>query len=440
MVLAGIAAAQVVTTSFQNGVDGYKGTFDRRISERFYDEDGSGIASYYLDGFSTDGSPDEQGLIRFDNIIGSEPGQIPSGATILSARLVLTTGTAGNAHSAGPYGVAGLLQPFDSSSTYFTDFDPLGRQRGAWWQDELATRPVGGFSFLTHGTKTDANVTSVVQSWVDGSLENFGFVVQAGMADSITQNANSSDGWEIRTTGYPFAESRPKLEVTYTTAPVQISTFQEGANGYAGTTMAIVNSGINAMVEDTDGTETTEDASTLNQTFLDGVFFTDMEGNTSSPDELALLKFDNVFGTEPGQAPIDVPVAKAWIVITTGDSSTSAHTYGTYSAHTMLRSWDTTSLHSSFGTFGGLQVEDGDVGPALDSPNGFIRGAEVWFDVTGYLEGVRTGATDNGIAIQANGGTADGWQVHTSGSTTLEARPRLVVYSADLSTDEALSN
>ena len=42
-----------------------------------------------------------------------------------------------------------------------------------------------------------------------------------------------------------------------------------------------------------------------------------------------------------------------------------------------------------------------------------------------------TGATDNGIAIQANG-TNDGWQIHTNGSTNVDARPHLVVYSADL--------
>ena len=57
----------------------------------------------------------------------------------------------------------------------------------------------------------------------------------------------------------------------------------------------------------------------------------------------------------------------------------------------MLRPWDTTSLHSSFGAVNGLQIGDGDIGPVLDSLDGFIRGAEVWFDVTAYLEGVRTG-------------------------------------------------
>jgi len=434
--LAGIAGAEVVTISFQNGVDGYTGTFDRTISERNdHNVDGSEVVSDFLDGYTTDSSPDEQRLIRFDNIIGSEPGQIPAGATILSAELVVTTSLVGNAQTGGPYGVAGLLQPFDSTTSYFVDFTSTTNlvSRGAWWQDGSATRPVGGFGYQIPGITQGTNVTSVVQSWMDG-VENHGLVIQAGLPDLINEVANTTDGWSIRTTGYPLSDSRPKLKVTYTTAPIAKNTFQDGTGDYAGTTMAIIRSGTNASIEDTgdlDNPERTDDGSALNQTFLDGVIFTDTAGNTSSPDDLALLKFDNVFGEEPGQAPMDVPVAKAWVVITTGDTNANARTNGSYSAHTMLRPWDVSTLHSSFGDINGLQIGDGDIGPALDSPEGFIRGAEVWFDVTDYLEGVRIGATDYGIAIQANG-TADGWQIHTNGSTTLEARPRLVVYSADL--------
>jgi len=442
--LAGMAGAQVVTTSFQNGADGYTGTFDRTISERNdHNVDGSEVVNDFLDGYQTDASPDEQRLIRFDNIIGSEPGQIPAGATILSAELLVTTSLVGNAQTGGPYGVAGLLQPFDSTTTYFVDFTTTTDlvSRGAWWQDGSATRPVGGYGRQHPGNTDSGNVTSVVQSWVDGA-ENHGLVLQAGLPDLLGERANTTDGWGIRTTGYPSSDTRPKLEVSYTTDPVEINTFQDGADDYAGTTMAIVRSGTNAIIEDTgdlDRPEMTEDGSTLDQTFLDGVLFTDIAGTTSSPDDLALLKFANVFGTEPGQAPADVPVARAWVVITTGDTSGSAPSGGPYAAHTMLRPWDTTSLHSSFGEANGLQIGDGDIGPALDSPDGFIRGAEVWFDVTDYLEAVRTGATDNGIAIQASG-TADGWQIHATGSTTQDARPRLVVYSADLSTEEAPGN
>ena len=437
MVVAGSLVAEVVTTSFQNGLDGYTGTFDRTISERDeHNLDGSEVVNDFLDGYTRDSSPDEQRLIRFDNIIGSEPGQIPAGATVLSAELIVTTGLVGNAQTAGPYGVAGLLQPFDSTTSYFIDFTTTTDlvSRGAWWQDGSATRPVGGYGRQHPGNTDSANVTSVVQSWADG-MENHGLSIQAGLPDLISEVANTADGWSIRTTGYPVADTRPKLMVSYTTAPVVKRTFQDGTDGYAGTAMAIVRSGLNAVLEDTgdlDRPEITEDGSTLDQTFLDGVQFSDITGATSSADDLALLKFANVFGTEPGQTPMDVPVAKAWAVITTGDTSTSAHTTGPYAAYAMLRPWDTTSLHSAFGAVNGLQISDGDIGPVLDSLDGFIRGAEVWFDVTDYLEGVRTGATDHGIAIQANG-TNDGWQIHTNGSTTPDARPRLVVYSADLS-------
>src|SRR5690606_5230945 len=100
-------------------------------------------------------------------------------------------------------------------------------------------------------------------------------------------------------------------------------------------------------------------------------------------------------------------------------------------AFTMLRDWDTTTMHSDFGSVNGLQEGDGDISSALDSLDGFIRGAEAWFDVTDYLEGVRNGADDYGIAIMADG-TQDGWQIHANGSGVADARPRLVVYSGDV--------
>jgi hypothetical protein len=442
---AGVAAAEVVTVSFQNGAKGYDGAFDRRIGERDGDQtDGITVASYFLDGFLPDRtSPDAQGLVRFDNIFGNDPNQIPAGATILNAELVVTTALSGNAQTAGPYGVAGLLKPFDSTTSYFVDFNSTTDMvsRGPWWQDGSATRPVGGYGAQAQGATDAANVTSVVQSWSEGS-PNCGFAIQAGAGNTVNEQANTADGWAICTTGSPVVNTRPMLKVSYTTAPVVKRVFQNEPNGYAGTTMAIVRSGKNALIEDTAdllNPERTEDASTLDQTFLDGVQFSDIAGNTSSPDDLALVKFANVFGTDPNQAPLDVPVAKAWVVITTGDLSKDSRSPGPYSAHAMLRPWDTTSLHSSFGTVNGLQADDGDITPALALAKGIIRGSEVWFDVTSYLEGVRTGAADYGIAIQA-AGTADGWQIHTTGSTTANARPRLVVYSADLAVDPAPAN
>ncbi len=431
--VASMALAGVETAKFQNGAFGYQGTTDRFLSDRengAYDADGDTVASYYLDGFATgDQFGDTQYLVCFEDIIGDANNQIPADATILDAELTVTTSLAGNAHTGGPFGVSALLQEFGSSTTYFGDFSsaenaPECGSRGAWWQDGSATRPAGGYGRQMQGYQDSATVTRLVQSWVDGTVENYGMVVQAGMNNNLSSGANTTDGWSIRSTGYPIADQRPELKVTYTTQDVEINSFQEGVNDYAGTTMIFINSGSNALVAD-DGEEV-NDVSTEEYFWFDGIQFSDIEGNTSSPDLMSLIKFDGIFD----QVPSDVPVAKAWIVLTTTTESTAAQSGGPYSAYTMLTEWDMTSMHSSFGETNGLQVGEGEIS-LLDTQDGMIQGAEVWFDVTDYVEGVRTGATDYGIAIQGNG-TADGWQVFTPGCSDLTVRPRLVVYSADL--------
>jgi hypothetical protein len=94
----------------------------------------------------------------------------------------------------------------------------------------------------------------------------------------------------------------------------------------------------------------------------------------------------------------------------------------------MERDWDVTSLYSNFGDVPGLQVDDNDVAPSEFFAQGMITGSEIWFDVTDYLESVRNGAADFGLAVQSTG-SADGWQIHLNGSPESAFRPRLVVVS-----------
>ena len=446
---ASTAVAQSIqSASFQNGIGGYTGTFDKRISSNGTDEDvGSEVANYFLDGSNHGGSPDTQGLIRFDNIFGDGEGQIPPSATILDARITLTSSVRNNAETNGPFGVSALLQEFDEFTTYL-DFEPSADSeaeidRGPWWADGTATRPVAGFGFQVPGGVDSARITPFVQQWADGSLMNHGLAIHAGVFPDTTDTSNTTNGWAYRTTGYLTPASRPKLDVDYTTEPVVVSSFQDTDDSSV-TTMAFVRSGSNFIFEDLD--EITEDGFDLQQAFLDGVRLeggagTANEGTHGSPDDFVLLKFDDVFGGAEGQAPADVPVAKAWAVLTTadpnGDGNPDAFSEGPWTAHTMLREWDTTTLHSTFGDIGGLQEDDGDIGPALDSLEGFVIGSEVWFEVTDYAEGIRTGADDFGIAVQTRQ-TDDGWMVHANGSDVASARPRLVVYSADLSGGEQI--
>ena len=86
LVLGGMTQAQVVNKTLQNGLNGYAGTVDRKLSEvAANDVFGNTVAQYFLDGYSsgTTVSPDEQGLIRFDNLIGNGANQIPANAHIV---------------------------------------------------------------------------------------------------------------------------------------------------------------------------------------------------------------------------------------------------------------------------------------------------------------------------------------------------------------------
>jgi len=418
---------------------------------------GNSVSNYLIDGWQTDDpttmaieadSPDEQELIRFDNIFGVGAGKIPLGATILDAQLTYRThiatppATDTTSNSAGPWGVAALMQPF-TTATRYADFpssngNPLLPSRGAWFQDgadqpighPYATRPVGAFAgpniaasgsdpgqgTNTFGGITNADVFGVVQKWSDG-LTNNGLVVQAGWT-------GQTNGWGFFTNGDATVSNHPKLSVTYTTSPIAKNIIQRGQNGYSSDTIIRMDSGAN-LVDPSD--DVTQDGSTSSATgayYIDGL-------TTNGGAFSSLMKFGNVFGSGAGQAPADKSVAKAWLVLTTGvgDDNRSP---GPFSVHAMLRDFTSTSKYSDFGVTPGLQEADGDMGPSLDTYYGATNGQETWFDVTSYLEAARNSpTTDHGLAIVPE--TNDGWAIYLNNTTDITVRPRLVVYS-DLST------
>jgi hypothetical protein len=442
-----LLAYDATTVTFQNGANSYSDGQDMRISMTATRDgtNGNSVGNYTIDGWRTDDpetpeiegdSPDEQSLMRFANIFGAGAGQIPLGATILGATLTNKTFDTGTTPvSPGPWGVARLLQPF-TTATRYADFpssngNPLLPSRGAWFEDGYATRPVGAFGGLSAalggptGTRvlggvTDADVGPLVQSWSNGA-PNHGFVIQAGWT-------GQTDGWGFFTNGAATVANRPKLSVTYTTDPIGITTFQRDLNGYTGDTVARIGSG-----DDLSGSG---DDETIDGSTVTGAYYIDGAAGASNTGVLAgLLKFTNVFGAGANQAPADKPVAKAWVVLTTGlgDDNRSP---GPVSLHPMLRDWDVNSLYTNFGSTAGLQEADGDIAPQVDENFAATNGGESWFDVTAYMESVRAGAEDKGFALLPDSG--DGWAIHLNGATDIAIRPRLVVYS-DLSTSAGLT-
>jgi hypothetical protein len=427
------SAAAAATVAFQNGVGGYTSMLDVVIgidNNAQFQQGAVGVVGSTINEIFVDGRyreqiativDEKQYLVRFSNIFGNGPGQIPLGARIVDANFYITSGeTSGNAQSNGPFGVAQLLVPFDETTSWNSLSAAGTGTGGATFGGGQIARPMDrGFRGLLPRTNADngvvinaANVTQAVQNWSNGQA-NHGLAVVAG----------TDDGWQIITSGVFLPNVRPKLEVVYDAAPQTPSTtvaLQQGVNGYAGTTMVQLN-------ED----DTTVDGSTLDEAFLDGE--TPIFGNGG--DNHALIKFANIFTNQGGEVPIGATILDAQLVFDTGRAafSVDSGTNGSFSAHQMLKDWSTASKYSDFGVDiagspDGPTAEDGDIGPVLDITGAMIADARTFLDVTQAVRNWQSGQPNYGIDVRALN-TDDGWAINFTGS--FDSPPQLqITYAA----------
>ncbi len=179
--------------SFQQGANGYDGSVDTWI------EQANPAAVHGTDAqFVVDGSPLSQGLIRFDDLFGNAAGQVPAGATILSAKLSILTGAASNDESTNTMALHQLLVPFDDNSSW----NSLGGGVS------LGSEALAASEFtLLPNTRTDYaifDVTDSIAAFASGSATNFGWLI----------NPSGTDGWRPRSS-QAAAGDRPVLQITY---------------------------------------------------------------------------------------------------------------------------------------------------------------------------------------------------------------------------------
>ncbi len=406
---AALVTAQPTTVSFQQGIHGYNGTFDKRIgapttaNPAGINQLGTNLSEYFLDG-----EPDIRGLLRFNGILGAGPGQIPLGANVISAKLTLTTSNQSpDARTGGSFAPARLLRDWDATTLY-SAFGTGTTSIGPGWYagvNPTATRGVYGFSdpldsVINNDQAATSEVAPLVQAWANGE-PNYGFTIQPG----------TGDGWQVYTSGTPIAEFRPKLEVTYDFSTYQTARIKQGLNGYNGTTMAWLGEN-----------NTTTDGTTLNQLFIDG---SAAPGANPSPDDQLLIKFDNLFASQGGSIPDGATIEDAFMVITTGNTSANAASDGFWDAHQMLVPWDFTSTYSGFNGDGPTEA-DAEIAAAVDSPAASAYDSQVYFNITDTLEAWQNGAANHGLSVQARN-NPDGWQIHWLGTSDATALPELIV-------------
>lgn len=413
----GLVSAQT-TVTFQQGVNGYSGTFDRLIN-LVSSTNGSAVDTT-ANSFFIDGDPEDQSradlLIRFDDIIGGSG--IPTSAIILDATLTLTTtSTAVNANSQSgeAFNVYRLIKPFDENSSLDGDF---GDSNFLWSPGVDGVEPeqaeadyiLGSFDGLILApaknvdTPYSANVTRAVQSWVDGD-PNFGVAV-------LSDHVDNDDGWSVHSTGSSLVEARPLLTVTYTMdSNLEVVELQQGLNGFAGTTDLITAPVISTFPN--------IDGSTVSEAFLDGD-----DGLGTSFDSAYFVKFDLA------NVPSASEILKAELIIMTGISSGASDSHTTtpdvgYNVHPLLVPFSVSSAYEDFAGDFNAMLTAGQIGPRAAQFADIDEAELMSVDVTSVVSGwLVNGQSNHGFYVGANA-TSNGWQIFTSGAVDPDLAPML---------------
>jgi len=182
------------TLSFQQGVDGFKGTVDTELwavsPNRVMEKEETMTTDADNDG------GESQILIRFEGIIGTGPNQVLPNSTIHSARLFVTAFDPGNTVD-----MHRMLVPWDRCATWNT------MNSGVTADGLEASRHKDSFTFgtITNNKSLVAfEATDTVQAWVNGAA-NYGWVF-------INNGAN---GWDFYASEFEETVSRPKLLIEF---------------------------------------------------------------------------------------------------------------------------------------------------------------------------------------------------------------------------------
>jgi hypothetical protein len=179
---------------FQDGFLGYTGTLDTDVRFGSPDADRGSEAVVLVDGVDAGG--EVHGLLWFQDIFGTGPGQIPPGATILNANLQLYTQNG----SVDSVRLHRMLIPWSESDTWNSLVNGISADN-----TEARSEIDAAFIHNTVNTNVQVDVTVSLQAWADGE---------------------SYYGWTLLPTGsdgYAFAssegaqEQRPLLVVEFTT-------------------------------------------------------------------------------------------------------------------------------------------------------------------------------------------------------------------------------
>lgn len=239
---ADIVNIQIGATSFRQGVASYAGNEDTELQSGLPDDADGAAASITLSGAAS------QGLIRFDDIFGDGPNQIPFGSTIHSASLTVYVfdGSSG----AATISLHRMLADWSEASSWNSMGN--GLQRDGVEAAAVADSSANGGST---GPVTFDGLADTIQAWSDGGA-NRGWAI-------FNDQVNS---WGFRSSEYGVIGERPFLTIDFTPPqPPSLDLDVDNSSGQVGAGHAVTftENGGPVLVADSDAHITDSDSPNL---------------------------------------------------------------------------------------------------------------------------------------------------------------------------------
>lgn len=287
MPLMSLAAEK--TLIFQNGLNGYEGTEDTYVmsSERDANrnfENNSGGAKYEFEWDGSDGGGRNFALMKFKDIFGDGPNQIPPGAQIVNAYVETTVSNAGSSNQSSKiYDL--LVEWSQETATFDSVFPGLNDVEDPLIGEQVSETSVQVFHNPSNaGQAWKGEITPLVQEWSDG-LANNGFV--------IVPSLESTNGFGHYSSETPL--SKPVTRLTVDTS-AGVFSFEEGVDGYEGVRDAWIGSNAERFYTNYGERQSIE-----------------IDRNADDNVSLGLLRFDDIVGDGPNQIPSGATVNSAQV-------------------------------------------------------------------------------------------------------------------------------
>jgi len=333
------------------------------------------------------GVPNEsQILLRFDDFVGTNSWQVPPGATVLLAELVVHVNNPGDGAK-----LHRMLIPWDREAdtwdSLFQGVSPDDVEARALYESQLGVEDGSGSTGLGFAS---IGVTPDVQAWVRGET-NHGWVFL---------------GWPLRTDGTGISPSeiseitqRPRLRVLWTEPDARVVSFQQGVGGYEGTRDTLLRH--------------TQPETPL---VTSDVLWADWPDGAGTNSMHSLIRFEDLFGAGEGRIPANARIEMALLDL----PSVGTDNMGDGGAfHRMLQAWDDTvatwtSMESGIQANGiEAAIEPSVVigSPTLEPD---VQGTVNTVEVTSDLIAWQAGTPNYGWAVLPLTGGVNGWGFRSS--------------------------